>query len=386
MHNGCWLRTLYTIDESSVIGGNHKIHTMLPNVITVDTTKRISKSIFSDTPFKEIKKIDYTWAVNNANNSEICRNIVSYFNTAHNRMPCTRSEFANYMYAAMRATIMDNWEPDSYKIITHSSGYDSRLISSIICDMKKEFGERFIGNILFVECGGEGEAMIEIMKYQGWDESQYLVFDDKDWYIDYNKVHHRLNMFAGYPVNYQDGVIEWVVDKSGRIPIGSKIQIWRGYGINEITGCVNSGVPLKNYLKEYYNHLISHYQSASWITPYISYRVMDVCEKYGWNVVKEAASLNSSLSRIVLKELFSETEVLRYHSLQQLIDGDGRTLPKETVEREQENYNASDFCKQTHIPNTITNRIEYADNWYLWSLAASCDWMLKNNIEVRYAK
>lgn len=73
------------------------------------------------------------------------------------------------------------WDSTTTKLVFHSSGWDSRIISGCICELRDELGSDWIGNIHF-RCHqkDETESFIKIMKLQGWDKSQYSGFIEKD--------------------------------------------------------------------------------------------------------------------------------------------------------------------------------------------------------------
>lgn len=68
-----------------------------------------------------------------------------------------------------------HWDASHPNLVLHSSGYDSRIISSCLAELRDE--GFFLGEVHFRCHDPEGPAFIELMKRQGWHPSQYSVFD-----------------------------------------------------------------------------------------------------------------------------------------------------------------------------------------------------------------
>jgi len=71
-----------------------------------------------------------------------------------------------------------NWDSEDKHLCCHSAGYDSRIISGILTELRQERGDAWIGDIHFRCHQPEGQDFVKIMKMQGWREDQYSVWEN----------------------------------------------------------------------------------------------------------------------------------------------------------------------------------------------------------------
>ena len=84
-------------------------------------------------------------------------------------------EFIGYLLDNIELVIKDTWDDDKFHVISHSSGYDSRILSYII---RKLYRRGIIaGDILFLCLQPEGEGFQEVMRYLNWDGEKCLVYN-----------------------------------------------------------------------------------------------------------------------------------------------------------------------------------------------------------------
>lgn len=76
-------------------------------------------------------------------------------------------ELAKRAVQALKWHLQRSWVAGATYLMQHSSGFDSRLISSLLRQMKQEMGEEF-GRVIFVCWQPEIEKFKKIMAYQGW--------------------------------------------------------------------------------------------------------------------------------------------------------------------------------------------------------------------------
>ena len=131
--------------------------------------------------------------------------------------------------------ILDEWQPDKFHLVLHSSGYDSRIVSEIIRRLWRKKGDSWLGDVLFVCNKFEGAEFRSIMEYQGWDESQYMVVGEDvpvgQYHgpsLDFKTAWQKLNCVFGMPVNLFYYLAE-AAQVDGRAPEDSQIQSWCNY-------------------------------------------------------------------------------------------------------------------------------------------------------------
>lgn len=94
----------------------------------------------------------------------------------------TVQDFARELFAEVKAYLRTLWD-DTPKLVWHSAGYDSRIISLALRDLKDELGDAF-GTVHFRCHQPEEDLFREIMRIEGWPEDTYSVWEgpESDYY------------------------------------------------------------------------------------------------------------------------------------------------------------------------------------------------------------
>jgi hypothetical protein len=109
------------------------------------------------------------------------------------------------VYNKLKEIVFNHWDSNRFHVVAHSGGVDSRILSTIIKELTEQHGREWLGDVLFVENGGECETFKQIMKTQKWDKKQYLSYQEG---IDPREYHRRgldfKNLYKKYngPVSY----------------------------------------------------------------------------------------------------------------------------------------------------------------------------------------
>jgi len=127
--------------------------------------------------------------------------------------------------------IYENWNIEKTNLIFHSSGTDTRLISTLIRKVYLEKG----GKVKFICLAPEIKYCPDIFKYIGWDldENQIINFDiltDKNIFNFYT-LWKSVNGVSGFPYNFIDYIIKNFVDDI------NNTTIWGGVFFNEAFEC-----------------------------------------------------------------------------------------------------------------------------------------------------
>lgn len=81
------------------------------------------------------------------------------------------------MKQSLKDYFVKSWDSKAKKVCLHSAGYDSRIISGILTELRQEMGDQWIGELHFRCHQPEEKEFIEIMQLQGWRDDQYSVWD-----------------------------------------------------------------------------------------------------------------------------------------------------------------------------------------------------------------
>lgn len=254
--------------------------------------------ILIDTPFKEIK-----WATS----EQICNKNYLYL---LNNQPEYKNQFYYYLgelWNALKEFIIDIWDSEGKYLILHSSGYDSRIISSVLAELRDEGME--MGHIYFRCHQSECENFFKIMKIEGWQKDQYSCFysSNEDHY-NLGVPHISTNGFLGYfqQMNFWSDIIPEHEEKNWYLVNG-----WEGAYFKYIA----MGNSNDNKINCFKNYQINpqHYWmwQGQWITrfkdmiqPFCSYKYLNIVMKIKYKWCKQISTTSDNI-RIELLKLFN---------------------------------------------------------------------------------
>jgi len=168
------------------------------------------------TPFKEISR---------AMPHETCRNP----DLLEKQIPMDVSfgEFVELLKKAFRQSVLNFWKPKEKYAIFHSAGFDSRIISATLAELRDEGIEM---NVHFRCHQPECPGFSEIMKREGWDESQYSCYPgSKEDYYNIGVPDISVNGFTNYnqQMNFWSDIIPRSEEKNWNLIIGLNGEMFK---------------------------------------------------------------------------------------------------------------------------------------------------------------
>lgn len=189
-------------------------------------------------------------------------------------------EFAAQVFDALVEAVEDVWIPDEFHYVLHSAGYDSRLMSLAIRELYRRNGSGWLGEVLFVECFGEGPWFRQVMEVEGWGESQYFVYDGYyERTFDFGTAWQRMGAgtFA-WPMNLWWEPLEWAREV-GLVPDDG--QCWSAKGANR-AGTMGILGNLQEELQDAPYGIVSSFPlSCDWVFPFADFRYVRALRTYG---------------------------------------------------------------------------------------------------------
>ncbi len=101
--------------------------------------------------------------------------LAEYANRTDIEFQGTLAEYAQVAKTRLKDHIRAHWDATRPTLVSHSSGYDSRILSSCLAELRDEGFD--LGELHFRCREPEGAAFVEIMEREGWAPDQYSVFD-----------------------------------------------------------------------------------------------------------------------------------------------------------------------------------------------------------------
>jgi len=107
--------------------------------------------------------------------------------------------FALELKQKLKDFYLDVWDSNRPHLFLHSSGYDSRILSGILVELRDEMGKDWVGDIHFRCHQPEGPGFMKIMKREGWKPNQYSNWEGPDYdHYDLGRKDKILNGFISY--------------------------------------------------------------------------------------------------------------------------------------------------------------------------------------------
>jgi hypothetical protein len=85
------------------------------------------------------------------------------------------AEYAELAKTRLKEHLRDHYDPTRPTLVSHSSGYDSRILSSCLAELRDEGFD--LGTIHFRCREPEGDAFLQVMARQGWAPDEFSVFE-----------------------------------------------------------------------------------------------------------------------------------------------------------------------------------------------------------------
>ena len=167
------------------------------------------------------------------------------------------SFFIKVIHKLLIDSLENKWNPSKVHLIFHSAGYDSRILSASIKELYLKNGKDWLGDILFICKSPEGEIFKKIMKYEGWQKSQYVILKDEPLEYDkegfnYKVAWKHVNGISDAPVNFTYNMYDTIKKKGLAPQDDNKIQVWMNFFEKAFFG-MNTFNDLKSiYEKSYY--------------------------------------------------------------------------------------------------------------------------------------
>jgi len=363
------LHLLYRNKETGKI--DPKIYNVIEDRVSLNNrfkTKHYFKGDLS-TLFNEIEIVPYPEAVS----PEIIQ-----ASSHHPSNPMSEHQFFDGIISTLKRFIRENWSPNKHHLIQHSSGLDSRVMSTIIHRIYEERGDEWLGDISFVAWGHEADLAKKIIVKEGWNADLFTSLPKDDNYfkhgLDPEYAWRGLNGSSSYPINNP----HWAFDDLRRLGIIpndlDRTQVWAASWFNEIFNAKLRGNNLKQgFLENYYYCTYAKFASAfefEFVQPLFN---SETIEHISRTRIKLGGTPNQVRRRLMV---YVDKELDVFPRLTTNI----KIIPRKYIQSTKEYYDKSWFGSKRPIP-PYTELIHHPW-WAAWSTAALCEQLINNGISV----
>lgn len=358
----------------SELGTGTDYVSLLPQELTLDpafVARRFSER--ENTLFKEVRVVRAKEIVT--------PKMRKVFLATPNREESKAALFSNVIFL-LRDAVFRNWDPEKDHVILHSSGIDSRMLSWTIRNLWREFGDDWLGNTVFACSKWEDSSFNAQMRYEGWNEDQFVVINKKlfpqeyyaDSLLDFKNAWKRCGVSA-IPVN----LFWYLPEQAQKLGyVGSDIQLFTGQWGNTVFDSgsgpeAGEGVR-KIYKMFYWSVLFQRPMMGEIIHPYAD---CALAHYIATSKVRLGKNLRPELLAFMDKRL---SEFTNLNS-----DGDRhRKIADWIIDEMVEDYINSWYGK--HIaPNARPGHrtTEFQPFWSRWTSASLCQHLLEQGYTIR---
>lgn len=285
----------------------------------------------------------------------------------------------------VREVICQDWRKEQTKVVMHSGGYDSRLLSMLLKQMRYT-------DVLFLCTKIEGDAFRQIMEFEGWSPRNYMVYQERTPYpeyfaesiLDFRGAWKRLGGVARVPAN-----LFWYpvasLQKSGRLPPDEKIDMWYTQYSDTVFSQLGAGDArhFNGLWNRFYYHNIRsrpfkcHAEFSPWLN-------LDVIEAIGGLDKASVSSKgpDSPAFKIGLCELAEKglSQMPNPHGW-----GDERIRISERLSRAaRDAYRTSWYGQEiaSEVAGVLPRSTQFSDYWEHWTSASLCEHLRQEGYEI----
>jgi hypothetical protein len=194
------------------------------------------------------------------------------------------------LFAAVKDAIATAWQPGAFHLVFHSSGYDSRIISTAIHQLLRTHGSEWLGEgLLFLSNRWEADDFRAIMQAQDWDERFYAAFDEGSPDEHYATAVHDVWRCAPCPIpgNLWSYLPKWAASRGLMPDTPANVQAFSGLWANETWNAwLEDPNPWQYRVNTHlgYNAMASLPIWANWTEfPLVAANVLDILRRVtGW--------------------------------------------------------------------------------------------------------
>lgn len=282
--------------------------------------------------------------------------------------------FIDIMYAAIKRAVFEMWDPGRFHVIPHSSGYDSRVLSQAIWDLYRQHGRDWLGDVLFVECGGEPDLFYKLLEKR-WGRDKLYVWHEGIAPGMYNQiipedVPLKFNGPVAFPYNqWYDPFMD--LTKKGVIPEGA--QYFTGYGAY-VENAVKKWGWGEFFQREYYQQLSAFRFYGDWYFPWLSDHYMEALAK-----VQEVKRQRLRISEIMAHKFCGSMAGIPRLGLKQVRKRGYRNVAN--ISEIVKWYDNSWYGR--HFKTNPSDELNYSHWWMSWVNAAYCEHLISKGYKLK---
>ena len=290
--------------------------------------------------------------------------------------PETRS--VKELYDVIKRVIERRWDPSKLHVVGHSSGYDSRIVSTAIKELGEKNGKEWLGDVVCVEVFGEGFLFNEIMKKQGFAgivySEEFSLPECQERWFNFKNFHKKFNGVSAFPVNQWWDAYDHL-EECGILD-RENTQCFTGFGANETMEIAHKKKGFDYYFKWFHHLQLQTFRTwgGEWVHPFWDYEYLNALAGF-----TEAKEYSDRIAERMVNEIAGHLSYIpRIHSNKEF-----RTLSDTLLLRAQEEYDNSWYGREVKLKldKDFTN---YRPWWYNYCVASMCEYLLEKGYKIKF--
>lgn len=284
------------------------------------------------------------------------------------------------IFEAICNSIEGSWQPEKRHVAYHSSGWDSRIISSAIANLINKNGQDWLGaGLIFLANRWEAKEARQIIELQGYDTTTFVPYnadgmEDEHFAssLDFERFYRECNAPVPLPGNLWSYLPEWCI--SG---IYDNLQGYTGLYANETWNHFIAGGPkrwLDRFCSQYYYNVLAVLPSKikQMEYPLSDLEVLKIVARVGGTtgdklreaVARYACSVANDVPHLMLDD--------RGHPI-------SKRLQKYCEQEYQKSWYAKNIQRHWQCPQTS----EFSSEWGKWGVASLCEQLVKDGVKIK---
>lgn len=283
--------------------------------------------------------------------------------------------------AGIEVIIDAYWAPDKHHVVYHSSGWDSRILSSALARLRARNGDGWLGDVLFVSNKWEAEGFKAIMALLGFSDRAFVWREhipESDYFdacFDFAHAWRWLNAPCPIPVNLWHYLVQGA-QVVGLLPSDERVQGVAGYWANELVDCfLHGGKYWLDRMHWYPNTAMASLPfPVEMVLPFAHKALLEQLPAYGLGRIG-----GKEFRKLLADRCMPDAVGIPNVGL----DDRGHPISDRLRQRALRDYQASWYGRHVRPHDEMPATTQFSNVWADWSLASLCEHLRREGYDVR---
>jgi len=286
---------------------------------------------------------------------------------------------------AVCAAIAAIWDINKVHVVFHSSGHDSRILSS--CIRKLYHDGRISGDVLFLTNRWEAKAFTKIMRLQGWKPGQYAVYAEgpaSEHFgraLDFERYWYTNNAPIAQLGNALSNMAEFA-QSAGLLPADEHLQFFNGHGPEigvDREGAWTLHGSAEMTAQAIWANTSHYYYWSQWVNCPANTHTNFVLAEQGVINAALGCDIHGSRRQAIADRLCPEIRAVPRMG----ISDNNHPVSDRIRRKAEQDYLGSYYAKLTKTTWTAPTQSASDARWAVWGLASLVEHLHQQGVEIR---